>query len=171
VGPVALGLQVVMLAAGWWYNLHAKFHWSSPLSYLVGFGLLPAFAGSATDTPVLPAFWVFVVAGLLGVAAHFANALPDLRHDTAHGIRGLPQILGPKRSGVAVLVGAVSAAGIIVVYATGTPWPLRFATGLVAMALALGASVMAFRPTPPRAIFPMVMVVAVLCVVGLGFSL
>jgi len=171
LGPVALGLQFLMLASGWWYNLHAKFHWSSPLSYLMGFGLLPAFALSASGTLALPALWIFAVAGLLGVTAHFANALPDLVDDTTHGIRGLPQILGPKRSGVAVLVGAISAAVIIVVFATGTPGPLRFALGLVAIALAVWATVMAFRPTPPRVIFPMVMVVAGLCVLGLGFSL
>jgi len=171
LGPLAVGLQVLMLGAGWWYNLYAKFHWSSPVAYLIGFGLLPAFALTAHPTPQVPSPWIFVVAGLLGVTAHFANALPDLADDKRHDIRGVPQLLGPQWSGVVLLTGVISAATLIAVFATETPALLRFGTGAVALALATLATALAFRPNPPRIIFPIVMLVAALCVVGIGFSL
>jgi 4-hydroxybenzoate polyprenyltransferase len=170
LGPLALGLQVIMLGAGWWYNLHAKFHWSSPVSYLLGFGLLPAFALTAHPEPQVPNAWVLVVAGLLGVTAHFANALPDLAHDASHGIRGMPQLLGPQWSGTVLLTGVITAASVIAIFAEQTPMLLRYGTLAAALTLATLATVMAFRPTPPRIIFPIVMLVAALCVVGIGFS-
>ena len=171
LGPVALGLQVLMLAAGWWYNLHAKFHWSSPLSYVLGFAPLPVFALSAHPTGQLPALWIVGVAGLLGLSAHFANALPDLLDDSEVGVRGLPQILGAKVSGLVVLAGVVGATGMIALFATGTPVVLRLGTVALALGLSWWAVVLAFRHKPPRIIFPVVMLVAGVCVVGLGFSL
>jgi len=171
LGPVAVGVQGVMLAAGWWYNLHAKFHWSSPLSYLLGFGLLPVFALTAHPGNPLPEAWIVVVAGALGLSAHFANALPDLLDDTVQGIRGLPQIVGARISGVVVLAGVVVATSVIAVFATGTPALIRLATVALAVGLSVWAVMLAFRESPPRIIFPVVMLVAGVCVVGLGFSL
>lgn len=171
LGLWALGLQVLMLAAGWWYNVVAKFQWASPLSYVLGFGLLPAFALSWHQGVVVPAWWVFVVAALLGVSAHFANALPDLHDDSLAGVRGAPQIVGPQWSGIIVLVAVLVSTGLIAGLATGSPVIFRILMFTVAIGLALWATVMAFWPTPPRIIFPIVMLLAGLCVVGLGFSL
>jgi len=171
LGPIAAALQCVMVAAGWWYNLHAKFHWSSALSYVLGFALLPVFALQALPDPVLPELWIVAVSGLLGFTAHFANALPDLLEDTKLGVRGLPQILGPKISGLVVLVGVVAAVGMIAIFALSAPLLIRIGTAAIAVGLAVWTLVLSMRPQPPRIIFPVVMVVAGICVVGLGFSL
>ena len=68
-------------APSWSYNLGLK---STPLSlvaYLVGFGVLPAIATLARADPAWPSWWAVTVGALLGAAAHFANAAPDLEDD------------------------------------------------------------------------------------------
>jgi hypothetical protein len=64
----------------------------------------------------------------------------------------------------------ITAASVIAIFAEQTPMLLRYGTLAAALTLATLATVMAFRPTPPRIIFPIVMLVAALCVVGIGFS-
>jgi hypothetical protein len=70
-----------------------------------------------------------------------------------------------------VLVAVLVSTGLIAGLATGSPVIFRILMFTVAIGLALWATVMAFWPTPPRIIFPIVMLLAGLCVVGLGFSL
>jgi 4-hydroxybenzoate polyprenyltransferase len=180
-GAIALGLsaplgwwavacQSVMLAAGWWYNIHAKSRWFSPFSYLVGFGLLPVFPSLALEPPGLPAWWVVAVAALLGFSAHFANVLPDIAADRQINIRGLPQIMGPRLSGVVMMVGVVAVTVLIAAYATSVPMWLRF----LAASLAVGATVYAmwlsFLPSPPRMIFPVVMGSAAVSVAAIAWE-
>jgi 4-hydroxybenzoate polyprenyltransferase len=167
LGPWPLLCQAVMLGAGWWYNLHAKSHWSSPLSYLVGFGLLPVFPLLALTPPHLPAGWIIAVAGLLGIAAHFANALPDLDEDKNTGIRGLPQLLGPRLSGVLTIVTVSVAAALIGLLGEGLPIWVRVLAGALAIGTASVAGVLAFYPRPPRIIFPLVMVSAAICTLAI----
>jgi len=163
LGPLALLCQAVMLFAGWWYNAHAKGHWSSPLSYLLGFALLPVFPALVLAPPALPAWWVVAVAGLLGVSAHFANALPDLLEDATTGIRGLPQILGPKLSGVVTAAMLLTATVLITLFGVGVPVWLRVIAAAIALGIGVFAATLAFRPRPPRIIFPLVMVAASVC--------
>lgn len=171
LGFWTLVCQVVMLASGWWYNLRAKRHWSSPLSYLAGFGLLPIFPLLATTPPGFPPWWIIVVAGLLGVSAHFANALPDLIGDKTLGVRGLPQLLGPRLSGVALASGIVTATAITAVAGVTLPLWLRVTTALLAVAGAALAAALAFRPRPPRVIFPLVMSTATVCAMAIVVEL
>lgn len=163
LGWQAVACQAVMLIAGWWYNLHAKRHWSSPLSYLVGFGLLPVFPLLAATPPSLPPWWIIAVAGLLGIAAHFANALPDLISDRETGVLGLPQIFGPKISGVVTVITVTAATALISGAGGGLPLWMRIASGVVAIGASIGAGILAFYPAPPRIIFPLVMVSAAVC--------
>jgi 4-hydroxybenzoate polyprenyltransferase len=160
LGVAPLACQALMLFAGWWYNLWAKAHWSSPVSYLLGFALLPVFPSLAEPDPTLPSWWVVAVAGLLGVTAHFANALPDLLTDATTGIRGLPHILGAKGSGVATAVGLLAATTLIGLFGLGLPVWVRVVAGAIALIIGVFAAALAFRPTPPRIIFPLVMVAA-----------
>jgi 4-hydroxybenzoate polyprenyltransferase len=179
LGFVALGLsaalslwagacQAVMVFAGWWYNAHAKRHWSSPLSYLLGFGLLPVFPSLALSPPSLPAWWVVVVAGLLGIGAHFANALPDLLIDSVGDVRGMPQRVGAKASGLVIAVTVAAATLVITTAGNSLPAWLRVTTALVAIGAAIVAAALAFRPTPPRVIFPLVMVSAAICTLAIA---
>ena len=163
LGWWALACQVGILFAGWWYNIHAKSHWSSPLSYLLGFGLMPVFPAVALSPPQLPVWWVVVVAGLLGVSAHFANALPDLLDDKETSVRGLPQRLGAKRSGLVLATGVIAATILITAFGDSLPFGVRVLTAALAISAGLSAAVLAYAPTPPRIIFPLVMVSAAVC--------
>jgi 4-hydroxybenzoate polyprenyltransferase len=129
----------------------------------MGFGLLPIFPTLALTPVALPPGWVIVVAGLLGISAHFANALPDLHTDAAQGIRGLPQVLGPRLSGTVLVVGVVGATLAITVFGTTLPLWVRVLTAALALLAAVIAAALAVRPIPPRVIFPLVMASAVVC--------
>ena len=100
LGPWVLLAQIVGIASGWIYNLGAKATVFSFVPYVVGFGILPVIVSLSSGAPVLAAPWVIAVAAMLGVAAHFANALPDIADDRSEGILGLPQRLGARASGV-----------------------------------------------------------------------
>ncbi len=117
LGVWVLLAQVIGIASGWIYNLGAKATAFSPVPYVVGFGILPVIVCLASPTgslgataplvavgiiaaPVFAAPWVIAVAAVLGVAAHFANAMPDIEVDLAEGILGLPQRVGARASGI-----------------------------------------------------------------------
>jgi 4-hydroxybenzoate polyprenyltransferase len=84
-------INVVMIAAGWAYNAGLKSTPASGLMYLLGFGLIPAYAASTLPGHPAPRWWVTAAAALVGLGAHFANVLPDLAADRATGVNGLPQ--------------------------------------------------------------------------------
>jgi 1,4-dihydroxy-2-naphthoate octaprenyltransferase len=118
-------LHLLGVAAGWAYNLGLKATWASAVPYAVAFAVLPAVA-----VPGSP-LWVSAVAGLLGVAAHFANTVGDTEADAATGVHGLPQRLGPEAS---LRLGAA------LVLASGVVLLLGSAAGTTAVARAVGAS-------------------------------
>jgi 4-hydroxybenzoate polyprenyltransferase len=91
IGPVTGGLYALAIALGWAYNLGLKSSLASGVTYLLGFGLMPAYAASTLPGHPAPRWPVTVAAGLLGLGAHFANVLPDLAADKATGVGGLPQ--------------------------------------------------------------------------------
>jgi len=93
IGWEVLLTMVAMLVVGWSYNLGLKSNALSALPYAVGFGIVPVFVTLSLSTPQRPLWWVMLAAGLLGVAAHFANALPDLMDDRETGVRALPHML------------------------------------------------------------------------------
>lgn len=98
---LALGVRaglaaLVLVAAGWIYNLGVKGTVASFLPYAAGFGALPAAATLALAPPRAPALWAVLAGAVLGVAAHLANVLPDLAADAATGVRGLPHRLGAR---------------------------------------------------------------------------
>ena len=113
LGVWVLLAQIIGIASGWAYNLGLKATTLSFVPYAVGFGILPVIVTLASSPPALAAPWVIAVAAILGVAAHFANAMPDIEGDRAEGILGLPQRLGARASGiityVVLLVGAAIA--------------------------------------------------------------
>ncbi len=103
-------VHLVVVASGVAYDLGLKGTVASPVPYAVAFGLLPGVATLSEAAPAWPGLGVSVAAGLLGVAAHFANTVPDAVEDARTGVRGLPQRVGPHRSALlAVLVLAVAA--------------------------------------------------------------
>lgn len=153
LGWEVLLTMVAMLVVGWSYNLGLKSIGLSALPYAVGFGIVPIFVTISLEIPQLPMWWVMLAAGLLGVAAHFANALPDLIDDRETGVRALPHILGQRISALAIS-GAASLASLLVVTQSTSLNPVLAWSGFgLTMGLVVIASVLALRPKPPRVIF------------------
>jgi 4-hydroxybenzoate polyprenyltransferase len=103
--------QLAAVASGWVYNLGLKRTVWSPVPFIPGFGLFPAFVTLGLAGHPWPAWWALTAGALLGVGAHFANVLPDLPADLATGVLGLPQRLGGRISQLAagIFLGAATA--------------------------------------------------------------
>jgi 4-hydroxybenzoate polyprenyltransferase len=160
LGWQVLLTMVAMLLVGWSYNLGLKSNALSALPYTVGFGLVPIYVTLSLSTPQLPLWWVMLAAALLGVAGHFANALPDLIDDRVTGVRALPHILGQRVSALAISAAAALASLLVVTESTSlTPVLAWLGVGMT-MALVITASVLALRPKPPRVIFHLLIAAA-----------
>ena len=167
LGIAAFLWMLLMLAIGWVYNLGLKANGFSVVPYILGFGILPAFVTLSGQDPALPPVWVMIVAGLFGVAAHFANTLPDLLADKQTGVRALPHILGQRASALVIAVTA-SAASIILVTQSSKLEPLVSIAGLgLTVALSLLASVLALRQNPPKLVFHLLLMASLVNVVML----
>lgn len=158
-----LGLVV---ASGHVYNLALKGTVWSWLPYAVAFGSLPGVVTLAQSTPELPAPWMVAAGAMLGVGAHFLNALPDFGDDDATGVRGLPHRLGAvwsRRVAVILLV----AASVIVIAAW---WPHAAWWGVVpnaAFVVVLAAIALRGKGDLP---FQAAIIIAVLDVAMLGLA-
>jgi 4-hydroxybenzoate polyprenyltransferase len=160
LGPAATAAHAVALGSAWSYNAALKNSPVSVLPYAVSFGLLPALASLARPVPALPVWWAVAAGALLGVAAHFANVLPDLDDDRETGIRGLPHRLGLRASIVITWIALVLAAAAIAVGSGGSPVSL---IGF-AVSLAIGATglVLALRRGVGRWLFRLVIAAALI---------
>jgi len=178
--PLSLGLgwrsgllQLVVVACGWAYNLGAKSTRWSPLPFLIAFGALPGVATLARPGHALPPVWSVATAGLLGVAAHFSNVLPDLADDLATGVRGLPHRLGGRASAW-IGAGAVSTATAVLLFGSATgPSPLDWAGFTVVIALAaIAIEVNRGRPRSDAAFYATIAAAAVnVTLMGIGHPL
>jgi 4-hydroxybenzoate polyprenyltransferase len=111
-GTKAAACHLVLVASGWIYNVGLKRVVWSFVPYAIGFGALPAYVTLTGDVGVT--WWMVTAGGLLGVAAHFANAAPDIESDLSVGVRGAPQRLGTRIS-VVVSLCLLAAAGSLAV--------------------------------------------------------
>jgi 4-hydroxybenzoate polyprenyltransferase len=151
--------HLLLVGSGWAYNLGLKRTLWSPLPYLVGFGALPVYVVLVGAGDV--SWWLPTAGGLLGVAAHFANAAPDVAGDRQSGVRGLPQLIGSTASLVVSLT-VLTAAGLVAVAQLGTAGALWW---LVVIAPpAVGIWLLVRRAG--RGVFVVVMAAAVLDVVA-----
>lgn len=163
--PTAALVMFAMLAAGWAYNLGMKSNWTSVIPYGVGFGLIPIFVGQAATEPFWAQAWVVLAAALLGISAHFANVLPDIKADKLTGVRSLPHILGQKLSALAIAITALSAT-VIVVTQSANLNPLAATIGLVSNLATVGlASLLSLRKDPPRSAFLLLILASLVNVV------
>ena len=171
--------QVIGLASGWAYNLGVKGTPFSFVPYVVGFGILPVIVTlslpvSPGDAPVLAAPWVIAVAAVLGVAAHFANAMPDIEVDRAEGILGLPQRVGVRASGIATFVILLGGATIAFFGPGGQLlWAQWLGLGVNTLIAAVGVWLVARRPShqpPSRLAFRLIMVAALANIVMIAVA-
>ena len=166
LGPFAMLANGIFLLAGWLYNAGAKKTPVSVVPYVVGFGSLPALATLSLPEPALAGWWAILAGALLGVAAHFANVLPDLDDDRTAGIRGLPHVVGARASGIVTGL-ALGGASIVVVWGPGTsPDAVALIGGGASVALALTCiALAALAPAtraPTRLMFRIIILAAIL---------
>ena len=169
LGWLATLAHTLFIVSAWTYNLGLKNTPVSVVPYIVSFGLLPMIATLARPTPAAAAAWALALGALLGVAAHFANVLPDFDDDARTGISGLPHRLGRAASGV--VIWASLAAGAIAAFfgpaggKTALQWIGLALTLLLAVAIAL-----VLRRPPTRLLFQLIIAAALVNVVLLSFS-
>ncbi len=117
LGPLGIkGGLVYMLgiACGVAYNFFFKFSPLSPLPYAIAFAALPS--SITISKEITPPTWMWLGGALFGMAAHFINVIKDMKEDQISEIRGLPQILGTKKSILAA--SALIALGIALLLST-----------------------------------------------------
>ena len=162
-GWLAGAVHLLLVVAGWTYNLGVKATPWSWLPYAVAFGGLPVFV-SLTDNPdQLPPLWLPLAGALLGVGAHVVNVLPDLADDAATGVRGLPHRLGARWSQVVAAAVLVAAAVVIVVGAPVDSEVVAVVALVVTAGLA-GVALLAHGRAPFRAAIGMALVDVVMLV-------
>lgn len=105
LGPLGIkgGLVYMFgIACGIAYNFYFKFSPLSPLPYAIAFAALPS--SIAISKEITPPTWMWLGGALFGMAAHFINVIKDMKEDQVSQIRGLPQILGTKKSILVALI-------------------------------------------------------------------
>lgn len=124
-------VHLIALVSAFLYNFRLKNSRLSILTFAVSFGLLPVFVAQGAPVPYVPAAWIIIASGLLGVAIHFQNVIPDLEYDAKTGIKGFPHYFSSDR---ALLIGSVflTLSALSVGYGT-----VRRGSVLATMALAL----------------------------------
>lgn len=170
LGVWVLLAQVIGIASGWIYNVGAKATIFSFVPYFVGFGILPVIVTFSSTAPVLAAPWVIAVAAFLGVAAHFANAMPDIEDDRGEGILGLPQRLGARASGIVTFLVLLSGATIAFFGPGGEPTLVQWlGLGVNALIAIAGVWLTVTRP-PTRLTFQLIMVAALANVIMIAVA-
>jgi 4-hydroxybenzoate polyprenyltransferase len=161
--------QLVFIASAWAYNAALKNTWVSVLPYVVSFGLLPMVATLARPHPAIAAWWALALGAMLGIAAHFANVLPDLDDDARTGVAGLPHRIGRRASGV-VIWAVLAIAGLLAFFGpVGATTVLQWVALVLTLLLAAAIAVVLRRP-PTRLLFQLIIAAAIVNVIALAFA-
>lgn len=164
LGILATVAHTIFIASAWLYNLGLKNSSLSVLPYILSFGLLPLIVTLARPVPALAAGWALGLGALLGVAAHFANVLPDLADDARTGICGLPHRLGRGGSGI-VICAALALAALLAFFGPSTPATVLQWIGLVLTLACTIAIALVLRTPPRRLLFRLIIAAALVNVV------
>lgn len=167
-GPATLAHTAFIISA-WTYNLGLKKTPVSVIPYIVSFGLLPMIASLSRPAPAVAAGWAIALGSLLGVAAHFANVLPDLDDDARTGVAGLPHRIGRAASGI-VICGSLAAGGIVAFFGPSGDKTVLQWVGLALTLLLAGSIAVVLRRPPTRLLFQLIIAAALVNVVLLSFS-
>ena len=169
LGWLATLAHTIFIVSAWTYNLGLKNTPVSVLPYIVSFGLLPLIATLARPVPTAAAAWAIALGALLGIAAHFANVLPDLDDDARTGIAGLPHRLGRAASGV-VIWASLAAGGVVAFLGpAGEKTALQWIGVVLTLVLAVAIATVLRRP-PTRLLFQLIIAAALVNVLLLSFS-
>lgn len=146
-------LHLAAVTCGWIYNAGAKSTLWSWVPYAVAFGALPAVATLAAHPDRAPSLWLVGAGATLGVVAHLTNVLPDLAADERTGVRGLPHLLGARRSLLVSCVLLVGTTLFVVFGPAGAISPWRYAALGVLTTLCTAGCWWTLRRLPTRATF------------------
>ena len=165
-GLISMGIVL----SGWVYNLGVKATTFSWLPFAVAFGLLPAI-GTLTESPPQWAQWWALTAGaLLGIAAHLANVLPDLRHDIATGVLGVGHRIGERATASTTAMTLFVTSAVVLFGPPGTPGPWRWLVFTVTIVLAAVAAVTALRDSSSPLFFRATIAIAGLDVLSFALA-
>ncbi|QHY93972.1 prenyltransferase [Streptomyces sp. S4.7] len=120
-GVLAGTAHLIAVAAAWAYNLRLKATALSWLPYAIGFASLPALVSLSLPGSPWPLWWAAGAGALLGVGAHLADVLPDIRADLANGVRGLPHRFGATGTRLLLPVPLVAASVVLTLGPQGPP--------------------------------------------------
>jgi 4-hydroxybenzoate polyprenyltransferase len=169
LGWRATVVHAAFIISAWSYNAGLKGSVISVLPYVVSFGLLPLIVTVALPEPARASGWALLAGALLGVAAHFANVLPDLEDDRATGVRGLPHRFGPRTSGL-VIAAALAGASVSIVVGLGDAQPYGWVGLALSVLLAIACAALVLTGRSTRLIFRLIIAAALLDVVLLALS-
>ncbi len=167
LGPLFALAHVIALSSGWAYNAGLKRTVFATACYMIGFGSIPVLVALAREEPAPAAWWAIAMGSLLGLAAHFANVLPDLDADRRHGLRAIPHLVGARPSGVVALV-ALALAGVLGVVGPAATSPVALAGAAVTAVLVVAGIVVVVRDPSSRALFRIIMGAAFAALVTLA---
>jgi len=135
--------HLVAVGWAWLYDGWLKTTWASVVPFAVSFGLVPVIVATALPGAPLPQAVIVAAGSCCGVAAHFANTLPDVVADARTGVRGLPQLVGPRFTTVVSAV-AIAVAAVLLVVATSAA-TLAVVAAAVDGVAAVGVALLAVR--------------------------
>jgi len=161
LGPTPLVIAAVGLGAGLGYDLRLKPTPVSWLAWWVGFAALSLGAWAAVNRLTPGLWWAIPVTGLLALALHCVNALPDIGGDREAGLRSLPVLLGTRWTRAVLASSSIGVAVFVVLlhrplHQSG-PW-VAAAAGLFAACGTAAATVMPRQGA--RTAFPLMAAVA-----------
>ena len=172
LGVAATVAHVVFIASAWAYNLGLKSTLFSVLPYIVSFGILPAIVTLALPLPQPrgAAGWAIALGALLGVAAHFANVLPDLDDDRATGVAGLGHRLGGRATGLVTCLALAAASVVAFAGPSGGVTVLQWIGLVLTLLIALAGALLVVTRPPGRLLFQLIIAAALVNVVVLAFA-
>ena len=138
-------LAMLGMSCGLAYDIRLKRTILSAIPYVIAIPTMPIWVWLTLGVwgPVL--WWLLPLGGLIGLALHVANTLPDIDADVAHGIAGLAHRLGAR---ISILLAWASFAGALTLSVGLAPfigYEMRFYAPALAVGLAaLTASAVAF---------------------------
>ena len=160
--------NLIFVLSGWLYNAGLKSSVAATAMYAIGFGALPAIATFALPTPSAPAAWAIALGALLGVAAHFANVIPDLEDDRRNGIRALPHMLGARGAGVVTFAVLATASVVALIAPRGSPSLWQWLGGGAGLAIAAAGIGLVLTRPPSRTLFRLIIAAALIDVAVLA---
>jgi 4-hydroxybenzoate polyprenyltransferase len=171
LGPLALLLGLLVEGLGLAYDFGLKRTPWSGLLYAVYFPLIPLLAWTVFGRwqPFLP--WLVPLGAALGLAMNVSNSLPDLEADLAHGVRGLPHVLGLRRGLLLTWLTPPLVMALLWLLDLSHAVPARSAGIWIATVFAVGSPIVAwwlYRSRPGGGTLRTTFYIQALGVVGLG---